>query len=65
MVDITLTQEQIDSLGLSPDVINELATANPLTRKSLMRKIISKFKDSLVDEARLTDDPVKEKNYKT
>ena len=56
---VTLTQEQIDSLGLSPDVINELATANPLTRKSLMRKIISKFKDSLVDEARLTDDPVK------
>ena len=30
---VTLTQEQIDSLGLSPDVINELATANPLTKK--------------------------------
>ena len=37
---VTLTQEQIDSLGLSPDVINELATANPLTkkRKSLIEK---------------------------
>ena len=59
MVDITLTQEQIDSLGLSPDVIEELATANPLTKKTLTRKIISKFKDSLMNEARLTDDPVK------
>ena len=65
MVDITLTQEQIDSLGLSPDVIEELATANPLTKKTLTRKIISKFKDSLMNEARLTDDPVKEKKYKT
>ena len=61
MVEVTLNEQQKESLGLSPELINQLATANPLARKSLMNRIVSKFKESLMDKARLTDDPVERK----
>ena len=54
---VKITQQQIDSLGLSQEVINELASANALARKSLRNKIIRRFKESLIEEARNIDDP--------
>ena len=37
---VELTEEQIGMLNLSPEKINDLATANPLQRKSTTNKMI-------------------------
>ncbi len=53
---MALSEEEIQMLNLSAEKVNELATANPLTRRQLISKIVNQFKDKLRDEARTIDD---------
>jgi len=53
---MALSEEEIQMLNLSAEKVNELATANPLTRRQLISKLVNQFKDKLKDEARTIDD---------
>ena len=53
---MALSEEEIKMLNLSAEKVNELATANPLTRRQLISKIVNQFKDKLKDKARTIDD---------
>ena len=44
---VELTEEQIGILNLSSEKINDLATANPLQRKSTTNKIIRTLEDKI------------------
>jgi len=57
---VELTEEQIEMLNLSPEKINDLATANPLQRKSTTSRIIRAFEDELRRKARGSSDEVEE-----
>lgn len=49
---VELTEEQIGMLNLSSEKINDLATANPLARKSTTNKIIRALEDKLREKAK-------------
>ena len=51
-----LSEEEIQMLNLSAEKINELAVANPLTRRQIVSKLVNQFKDALKDKARTIDD---------
>ncbi|HAI39128.1 MAG TPA: hypothetical protein DCM40_13910, partial [Maribacter sp.] len=51
-----LSEEEIQMLNLSAEKVNELATANPITRRQMIAKIVNQFKDKLKDKARTIDD---------
>ena len=55
MADLELTPSQIEDLALTDEIINDLATANPIARKATRNKIIGKFRDKLEDRARMAD----------
>ena len=56
---MALSEEEIKMLNLSAEKVNELAVANPLTRRQLISKIVNQFKDKLKDKARTIDDTEK------
>lgn len=56
---MALSEEEINMLNLSAEKVNELAVANPLTRRQLISKIVNQFKDKLKDKARTIDDTEK------
>ena len=53
---MALSEEEIQMLNLSAEKVNELATANPITRRQMIAKIVNQFKDKLKDKARTIDD---------
>ena len=55
MADLELTPSQIEDLALTDEIINDLATANPIARKATRNKIINKFRDKLEDSARMAE----------
>ncbi len=51
-----LSEEEIQMLNLSAEKVNELATANPITRRQLISKLVNQFKETLKDKARTIDE---------
>lgn len=53
---MALSEEEIQMLNLSAEKVNELATANPITRRQLISKLVNQFKETLKDKARTIDE---------